>query len=102
MSDLDFAVSIEGVQDRFAYRLKLMEVLARVLKTEAFDLVDLGDAPLVLRYEVVKGGRLLKDDPSARVAFETATLREFLDTSYLRDVQREAVKEQMAKGVYFG
>ncbi len=102
LSDIDFAVLLRRGCDVFDARLKLMEALAASLKTDGVDLVALNDAPLLLRYEVVRDGTLLKDEPSARVAFETAVLREYLDTAFLRDVQRRFVKEQAAAGGYFG
>ncbi|MFH0798594.1 MAG: nucleotidyltransferase domain-containing protein [Pseudomonadota bacterium] len=102
LSDLDFAVFMKGRRDPFAYRLKLMDTLARALGSDDFDLVVLNDSPLLLRYEVVKGGKILKDEPSTRVAFETAVVGEYLDTLYIRSVHRCFVKEQLLKGVYFG
>ncbi len=102
LSDIDLAVFLTGVRDQFAYRLMLMEKLSRSFKSDALDLVILNEAPLLLRYQVIRGGELLKDEPSQRVGFETATLREFLDTLYLRAVQCRAAKGQLAKGGYFG
>ena len=102
LSDIDFAVLLADIGDIFATRLKLMEVLAAELKQERTDLVVLNDASLILRYEVVRHGRLLKDNPAARVAFETEVIRDYLDTAFLRDVRRKCMKDQIEKGDYFG
>ena len=102
LSDLDIAVYfIEGV-DNFRCRTKMMESLARVLKSERFDLIVLNDASVTLKFAVVKDGKILKDDPAIRIAFETKAVREYLDTAYLRSVQRKIIREQAARGSYFG
>ena len=102
LSDLDLAIYLDRRLDCFKYRLKLMERLARLLKNEKFDLVVLNSASVVLKYEVVKNGMILKDDRARRVMFETAVLQEYLDTAYLREVQREYVHRQIKGGSYFG
>jgi predicted nucleotidyltransferase len=95
LSDVDIAVWVEDAVEPFHFRLKLMEELSRLLKTERFDLVTLNDASPVLRYEVVRDGRVVKEDKSRRVEFETRTLSEYLDTAHLRDVQSRYLKEQL-------
>jgi predicted nucleotidyltransferase len=102
LSDLDLAIYLDRRLDSFKYRLQLMERLARLLKSEKFDLVVLNSAPVVLKYEVVKNGIILKDDRPKRVMFETAVLQEYLDTAYLREVQHEYVQRQIKGGSYFG
>ena len=102
LSDLDLAVYLDGRLDFFNCRLKLMEALAKVLKTENFDLVVLNNAPIVLKHEVVRNGVILKDDRPRRVMFESRAVRAFLDTAYLRDVQRGYLREQIERGDFFG
>lgn len=102
LSDLDLAVYLDGRLDFFAYRLNLMESLAKVLKTENFDLVVLNNAPIVLKNEVIRHSVILKDDRPRRVMFESRTVREYLDTAYLRDVQRSYMREQIERGDFFG
>ena len=102
LSDIDLAVFLDGRLDFFTFRLKLMEAMTRVLKTENFDLVVLNKAPVVLAHEVISGGIILKDDRPRRVMFESRVLREYLDTAYLRDVQRSYLREQMRRGEFFG
>lgn len=102
LSDVDLAVSLDGRVDAFTTRLKLSEALAKELKSEGFDLVVLNDAPLVLKYEVIKNGIVLKEDRPRRVMFETAVLQEYLDTAYLRRVHYQTMQEQIREGRYFG
>lgn len=97
LSDLDLAVYLDGRLDFFGYRLVLMESLARVLRTENFDLVVLNVAPLVLKNEVVRHGVVLKDDRARRVMFESRVIRDYLDTAHLRDVQRGYLIEQIKR-----
>jgi len=102
LSDLDLAVYLDGRLDSFRYRLRLMEALAKVLKTEKFDLVVLNNAPILLKNEVIRHGVVLKDDRPRRVMFESLTVRDYLDTAHLRNVQRSYLREQIERGDYFG
>ncbi len=97
LSDLDVAVYLDGHQDFFSERLQLMESLAKRLASERFDLVVLNAAPLVLKFQVVKTGRLLKDDHVRRVMFETQVVKEYLDTAYFRSVQYDYLKEALQR-----
>lgn len=98
LSDFDLAVFLDGRLNILRYRLKLIEELARMTKNEHFDLVTLNDAPPVLKYEVIRSGKLLKDDKPRRVAFETRVLREYLDTACLRRTQQQYLKEKLSRG----
>lgn len=102
LSDIDLAVYLDGRLDLFKWRLRLMDALARVLKSENFDLVVLNNAPILLSYEVIRNGIVLKDDRQRRVMYESQTLRDYLDTAYLRDVQRRYLLEQIKRGDFFG
>lgn len=102
LSDTDLAVYLDRIVNAGAYRLRLMEKLAKALKTDRLDLVVLNQAPPLLRHEVIKYGRLLKDDAARRVPFEAEAIREFLDTAYLRRVQQVALREEIKKGIAVG
>ena len=95
LSDVDVAVFLDSRGEPFDFRLRLMETLSRALGTERFDLVILNDAFPVLGYEAMREGRVIKENKSCRVEFETRTLAEYLDTALMRDVQREYLKEQL-------
>jgi len=80
LSDVDVAVLLSKDYDLVLdYRLYLMSKLAEVIGRET-DVVILNEVPPLLRYEVIKCGRVLYcRDERARVAFEERTLDEYLD-----------------------
>ena len=68
---------------------ELVEILEHAVGRRV-DLVDLSTAPPLLLREVIKQGRLLwAADDDERVDFETRALARYMDTAYLRRVQRE-------------
>lgn len=80
LSDVDVAVLLSKDYDLVLdYRLYLMSKLAEVIGRET-DVVILNEVPPLLRYEVIKCGRVLYcRDERVRVAFEERTLDEYLD-----------------------
>lgn len=98
LSDIDVAVYLDPACSPLDYRLRLMEELARALGSERFDLVTLNDSSPVLKYEVVREGRVVKEDKESRVEFEARSLGEYFDTEYLRKEQRAYLKEQLTCG----
>jgi len=97
LSDLDLAVYLDGRVNFFTNRLRLMEVLAKKIRTENFDLVVLNRAPPVLRYEVIKNGLVLKENKPRRIMFETEVLRTYLDTVAMRKIQYQYLKASLQK-----
>ncbi len=102
LSDIDLAVFLDNRVDPLYYRLKLLETLTRAAKTEDIDLIVLNTAPPLLKREVIGAATLLKDAREERLLFETVTLREYLDSIHLRQVQRSYIREQLKAGTYFG
>lgn len=102
LSDVDLAVFLDRRLSCFEWRLRLMEQLAQALETERFDLVVLNDASPLLRYEVIRGGDVIKEDKEKRVEFETRTLAEYLDTAFLRKEQRAYLKRQLTRSDIHG
>ena len=97
LSDIDVAVYLDRRLDAFRYRLVIMEELARFLRGAEFDLVILNNAPLALQYEIVREGRVLKEDKRRRVDFETRILSRYLDTAHLRKIQERYLKERFVR-----
>jgi uncharacterized protein len=97
LSDLDIAVFLDRRLAVLNFRLQLIVSLTRVLGVENFDLVTLNDASVVLKYEVIRAGRVVKEDRKRRVPFEVEVLREYLDTAHLRHVQGLYLKEQFSR-----
>lgn len=84
-SDIDIAVLADPhlpAEARAELRLHLMQTFAEALHVpvERLDVVVLQDAPLLLRYNVVRGGRpLFTRDAAARRAFERSVERSYDD-----------------------
>lgn len=97
LSDLDIAVYLDGRLNCFTAKLHLMESLAKKLASERFDLVILNQAPVVLQFEVIKHGKILKEDKPRRITFETRVLREYLDYDYLRQLQYDSLKQELRR-----
>jgi predicted nucleotidyltransferase len=85
MSDLDIAVYLEGDPSSEA-RLELLGSLIDAVKMDEIDLVVLNTAPLPLKARIIRSRRVLSDRaPFVRHAFESATMRAYLDFSKLED-----------------
>jgi len=79
LSDVDIAVFLrEG--DLSDKRFEILGHLVEILKTDEVDLVILNSAPPPLRMSIIQDKTLLADnEPFARHAFESVTIRTFLD-----------------------
>ena len=97
LSDIDIAVYVDARVNIFKRRLTLMEALAKKIGSERFDLVVLNVAPVVLKYEVIKNGIVLKEDRPRRVVFESRVLREYLDSAHMRAIQYQYLKESLLR-----
>jgi uncharacterized protein len=102
LSDVDIAVCIDNRFDFFSFRLRLLEELSRQLKGQSCDLVVLNNAPLVLQYEIIRDGKVLKEDKPRRVQFEVRVLRQYLDTVHIRSVHISSVKRRFSKEHHLG
>lgn len=89
--DVDLALLAPGAAH------PLWTELADRLGTERLDLVDLRDASPVLRFEVLRTGRLLyAADEAALERFVSETLHLYHDTAALRRRQREWLRRRIA------
>ena len=102
-SDLDVAALLAAeTPDPLRHRARLMEELARAAGA-AVDVVLLGEAPPELAARVVREGRLLLSrDESARVRFETETLRRYFDTARLRRELDRSLLSDLREGRFLG
>lgn len=96
-SDSDVAVMGRRLLDLVA----LTNDSARLLQTDAVDVVDLRRASPLLMMEVVRGGRVLYERvPGSYAAFCSLAHRRYVDTAKLRRAQREAIQRFLhARGV---
>ncbi|GAB6192907.1 type VII toxin-antitoxin system MntA family adenylyltransferase antitoxin [Desulfocastanea catecholica] len=102
LSDIDVAVYLDKRVDFFSARLRFLEQIDRLLKGHPFDLVILNNASLVLKYEVIHGGRVMKENKKRRIPFEIAVFREYLDTEPIRTVHMQKIKRSFSKGQNLG
>lgn len=88
-SDRDIAVRFRpniSKSRRFDLRLKLWNRLSDLWPREAIDLVDLGEAPLLLQFRAIQPGKLLfSKNELERVRFEASTMSQYFDRQYYID-----------------
>lgn len=94
-SDVDLALLTDG-KVTLDEELELRAVVSEELQRGDVDLVFLAGAPPVLRHEVIAAGRrLFTRDEGAADAFEERSIQEYLDTAWLRKVQRSLAAEHL-------
>ena len=96
LSDIDIAVLLDeslSKEELFDLQLKLIGELTTLLKTNNVDLVVLNDSPLLLIYNAMRNGIILKSDEPVRVRFETKIISRYLDEQYhIKRHTRESLK----------
>lgn len=93
LSDIDVGVFLdESLSDSemFDLQLKIMGDVSSILETDKIDLVVMNKTGLLLNYNIIKHGKILKSDEEKRVEIETKILSRYLDQKYY--IQRHANK----------
>jgi uncharacterized protein len=102
LSDIDIAVLFDDTlskEEAFNFQLKLIGELTTLLETNNVDLVTLNDSPLLLTYNVIRNGIILKSDEPVRVRFETKVMSRYLDEQYhIKRHTRESLKRIAKSG----
>lgn len=102
-SDVDIAIyfrrNYKGMKEAFI-RGEIIEE-GKAFFDKAVDIVSLNNASLLLKYEIIHDGIIIKDDDE-RATFESLTLREYFDFKYYSDIYDNAVIERIRKGEVFG
>lgn len=102
LSDTDIAVLFDDAlskEEAFDFQLKLIGELTTLLKTNGVDLVALNDSPLLLTYNAIRNGVILKSDEPVRVRFETKIMSRYLDEQYhIKRHTRESLKRIARSG----
>lgn len=104
-SDVDIAVHLGGrrVSDRTKILEKLIVSLSSAVASHRLDLVILDDAPVVLRQQVLRHGKLLFcRDRSFWAEFLVRTVDEYADTAPMRALHVRATRERILEGKGFG
>jgi predicted nucleotidyltransferase len=87
-SDVDLAVFLDdslSKPEEFNLQLKLISELTSILKTDRIDLNVINNAPLLLRYNILKHGKILKGDKETKIKVESGILSDYLDMKYYID-----------------
>jgi uncharacterized protein len=93
-SDLDLAVLGSGEASRLSF-WNCHRDLAEVFEGFDVDLVLLHYADPLLRYEVMRRGRLLYGDPDAFLDYRAFAFRDFVDSAGLRELEDALFQKKM-------
>ena len=86
-SDLDLGVLFNKEMDGFK-RIDLETQLSNLLNIDV-DLIDMGKSSSFLRHQIYKHGKMIYlDGTDFPFRFRAASIRDYLDTNYLRRVRR--------------
>ena len=100
LSDVDLAVFLDesvSKPEQFNLQLKLMSEITSILKTDKVDLVIMNDAPLLLNYNIIKHGKILKGDKETKIKVESGILSDYLDMKYYIDRHTNLAIKRIAK-----
>ena len=100
LSDIDLAVFLDkslSKKERFDLQLKLMSDLTSILKTDKVDLTVMNNAPLLLNYNIIKQGKILKEDIEAKIRVECRILSHYLDMKYYIDRHTNLAIKRIAR-----
>lgn len=86
LSDIDLAVYVDdslSKEERFNLQLSLISGITGIMKTDKVDLAIMNDAPLSLRYEIIKANHpLYVRDEGERIDIEHHILSRYLDRRF--------------------
>ena len=100
LSDVDIGVLMDenlSKIDQFELELKLMGEIAALIEKNKIDIVVLNEAPLLLAYNIIKDGIILKSNEKERVKFETKILSMYLDEKYYIKRHTEETLKRIAE-----
>ncbi|CAG0996894.1 MAG: nucleotidyltransferase [Candidatus Methanoperedens nitroreducens] len=100
LSDVDIGVLLDenlSKKDRFELELRLMGEIAVLINKNKIDLIVLNEAPLLLAYNIIKDGIILKSGETQRVKFETKILSMYLDEKYYIKRHTEETLKRIAE-----
>ena len=104
LSDLDVAALLAGEptpSECFDARLEFIGGLMSLLHTNDVDVLILNDVPLIMRYQVLRTGRVIFcRDRQAMIDFRVRTLNEFFDFKPVLDYHRKVFFERILDGTW--
>jgi hypothetical protein len=106
LSDVDVAVFLDELRlppvGHYGYKSELLVAMRQELR-EPLDFVILNEAPLPLRFRVLRDGKLLFcRDTRVRITFHEKTMRDYLDFRPMQKIQVEYLHKRMAEGRFGG
>lgn len=104
LSDIDVAVLIDeslNKKQRFDLQLELISDISEILKTDRIDLVVINEAPLSLKFEIIKANYpLFIRDRMEKIDFEQMVMSRYLDRKYYESRAASEFLEKVAvKGI---
>jgi predicted nucleotidyltransferase len=101
LSDIDIAVYLDeklSKAERNKKELFLIYEISGILNTDKFDLVVMNDSPLLLNFNIIRDGLLLKkENESEKVKLETSIISLYLDRDYHEKILIENDFERIGK-----
>ncbi|BCV21748.1 type VII toxin-antitoxin system MntA family adenylyltransferase antitoxin [Moorella sp. Hama-1] len=106
MSDVDVAIYLDKglipLSGPYGYKSDLLVAMKQEMRLP-LDLVILNEAPLALRFRVIRDGKLLFcRDNKARLAFHEKTMRDYLDFRPMERIQQQYLLKRLATGRFGG
>jgi predicted nucleotidyltransferase len=104
LSDVDIAVLLDeslNKKQRFDLQLELISDISELLKTDKIDLVVINEAPLSLKFEIIKANYpLFIRDRTEKIDFEQMVMSRYLDRRYYeKRASSEFLKKVSTKGI---
>ena len=100
LSDVDIAVFLDeslNKKEIINLQLKGISGLTSILKTDRVDLSVMNNAPLLLKYNIIRYGKILKDDKETKIKVESGILSDYLDMKYYIDRHTNLAIKRIAK-----
>jgi len=100
LSDVDLAVFLDeslSKKEILNLQLKVISELTSILKTDKVDLTVMNNAPLLLKYNIIKHGKILKQDIEIKIRVESEILSDYLDMKYFIDRHTNLAIKRIAK-----
>lgn len=85
LSDYDLGILLNNTvkkEDFFDLKIRLINCISSILKTDALDIVILNEATVNIGMSVIKGILIFEKDENERIAFELKVMREYKDRTY--------------------
>ncbi len=101
LSDIDIAVLLDDEltpKQRLEIEMELISRISKLLKTEKIDLVVMNEAPLLLKYNIIKSGIVLKSaDEALRIRKEAEIISRYLDRKHSEERRAKETIRRIAR-----